>query len=80
MYLSKFYSVFRGNMDRSRKENLLTNAERKRKWWQKNWEEDLKQKREAYVQKQETISTKELRIQLDVAHVRKAMSRQKVET
>ena len=78
MYLSKFYSVFRGNMDRSRKENLLTNAERKRKWWQKNWEEDLKQKREAYVQKQETISTKELRIQLDVAHVRKAMSRQKL--
>ena len=65
-------------MGRSRKENPLTNAERKCKWQQKNWDKNLKQKREAYARKQQTISTEELKIQQEAACLRKAMSRQKL--
>ena len=65
-------------MSRPRKENLLTNAERKCKWQQKHWDKDLKQKREAYAWKQQTISTEELKIQQEDACVRKTMSRQKL--
>ena len=64
-------------MGRPRKENLLTNAERKHKWQQKNRDKDFKQKREAYAQKQQTISTEELKIR-EAARVRKAMSRKKL--
>ena len=42
IYLSEFSSVFRRNMGRPRKENLLTNAERKHKWQEKNRDKDLK--------------------------------------
>ena len=73
--LSEFSSVFRRKMGRPRKENLLTNAERKHQWQEKNRDKDLKQKREAYAQKQQTISNKELKIQREAACVRKAMSR-----
>ena len=65
-------------MGRPRKENPLTNAERKCKWRQKNREKDLKQKREAYAQKQQTISTEELKIQQEVTQVRKPIPRQKL--
>ena len=78
IYLSEFCSVVRRNMGRPRKENPLTNAERKRKWWQKNRDKDLKQKREAYARKQQTISTEELKIQREAARATKAMSRQKL--
>ena len=78
IHLSEFCSVFRRNMGRPRMENLLTNAERNRKWQQKNWDKELKQKREAYTWKQQTISTEELKIQQEAAHVRKVMSRQKL--
>ena len=39
---------------------------------------DLKQKREAYARKQQTISTEELKIQREAARARKAISRQKL--
>ena len=78
IYLSEFCFVFRRNMGRSRKENPLTNAERKCKWQQKNWDKNLKQKREAYARKQQTISTEELKIQQEATCLRKAMSRQKL--
>lgn len=48
-YLSEFCFVFRRNMDRPRKENLLTNTERKRKWQQRNRDKDLKQKKEKHM-------------------------------
>ena len=78
IYLSEFCFVFRRNMGRSRKENPLTNAERKCKWQQKNWDKNLKQKREAYARKQQIISTEELKIQQEAACVKKAMSWQKL--
>ena len=56
IYLSEFCFVFRRNMGRPRKENLLTNTERKCMWQQKNRDKDLKQKREAYARKQQIIS------------------------
>ena len=65
-------------MGRPRKENPLTNAERKCKRRQKNRDKDVKQKREAYAGKQQTISTGELKIQQEAACVRKAMSRKKL--
>ena len=61
-------------MGRPREENPLINATKKKcKWREKNQYKDLKQKREAYAQKQQTISTEELKIQQEVAHVRKIL-------
>ena len=80
IYPSEFRSVFRRNMGKPRKENLLINAERIHKWRQKNQDKNLKQKREAYAQKTTDNFYRRIENTLRISSCKKSHVQAKVES